>query len=146
MILDSNQSEISSSDFSVIAAQASLRIEARQKDTEEKKIFKNARLVGSDDEWLNNNNYELTHWDPKYGSNSKEIWQSLVSNSNLAVISAELIWEEDGVGPPRDTDSLQIKGIDPEEKGEIKAVNLDLRPPLGQGEVDRLEEVILDCN
>lgn len=143
MILDSNQSEISSSDFSVIAAQASLRIEARQKDTEEKKIFKNARLVGSDDEWLNNNNYELTHWDPKYGSNSKEIWQSLVSNSNLAVISAELIWEEDGFGPPRDTDSLQIKGIDPEEKGEIKAVNLDLRPPLGQGEMDRLEEVII---
>ena len=43
MILDSNQSQISSSDFAVIASQASLRIEARQQDTEEQMIFKNAR-------------------------------------------------------------------------------------------------------
>lgn len=135
-IIEGNGNDLSVSDFELITSQAKLRVEVRQAEAD--LIFKRARVRASDEVWLRNNQFEFTHWDPAYGQTSEEIWQSVANDPMLAVVSAGIIREEDGWGPPRGDNVFQITGIEPDEKGEISGVDITLRPPVGQAASDRL--------
>lgn len=134
-IIDSNGDKLSPSDFTVITAQARLRVEVRQDEAEELR-YRNARVRASDEAWLKNNTYQLTHWDPEYGGTSAEIWEAVATNPELAVVAGNIISTRDGFGPPHDPSSFKIEGIDPAEKGQMKGVSITLRPPIGQGSPD----------
>jgi len=130
-VINSSQEQLSFSDFEVISSQARVRIEARE-DELEGFIFKRAQIKASDEEWLTNNTYTLTHWDPAYGNNSQQIWAAVAKDPTLAVIGANLIREDDGWGPPIDDSALRITGINRNERGAIKGVDITIRPPIGQ--------------
>ena len=120
------------SDFTLITSQARLRVEVRQDDAENL-AFRGARIRASDDIWLTNNSYELTHWDPEYGSTSEEIWAAVAANSNLAVVAGSMVGTgEFGGGPPVGGTMFHIEGIVASEPGEIEGVEITIRPPVGQ--------------
>ena len=135
-VIDTSGDKLAVSDFEMITAQARIRVEAHQDDAEEP-LYKGARVRASDEVWLANNRFELTHWDPEYGSTSREIWQAVASDPTLAVVAGGIISPEDGFGPPRGGSSFQIEGIKPDERGEITGVDITLRPPIGQGAAGR---------
>ena len=125
--------KLSASDFEVIAKQASLRVEARQ-DGAEDLAYKNARVRASDDTWLLNNVFELTHWDPAYGSTSAEIWTAVATDPTLAVVNGNMIETGNfgGGGDPSEGPAFGIDGIKANEPGEITGVDITIRPPVGQ--------------
>ncbi len=135
-IIEQSGNDLSVSDFEVITSQARLRVEVRQAEADSS--FKGARVRASDEDWLRKNQFEFTHWDPAYGQTFEEIWQSVANDPSLAVVSAGIIREEDGWGPPRGDNVFQITGIEPDKKGEISGVDITLRPPVGQATSDRL--------
>ncbi|MCX8278369.1 MAG: FtsX-like permease family protein, partial [Dehalococcoidia bacterium] len=132
-VISNSGRKLSASDFDVITRQASLRVEARQ-DGAEDLAFKGARIRASDDAWMTNNTFELTHWDPAYGSTSTEIWSAVAADSTLAVVNGAMI-ETGGFGRdgnPGAGPSFGIKGILANEPGEIAGVDVTIRPPVGQ--------------
>jgi putative ABC transport system permease protein len=131
-VIAASGGKLSVSDFEVITRQASLRVEARQ-DGAEELAFKGARIRASDDEWLLNNVFELTHWDPAYGSTSAEIWAAVAADPTLAVVNGAMIETGGfGGGDPGTGPALGIKGIKSNEPGEITGVDITIRPPVGQ--------------
>ncbi len=143
-VIANSGGKLSSSDFEVISRQASLRVEARQ-DGAEDLAFKNARIRASDDAWLLNNVFELTHWDPAYGSTPTEIFAAVAADPTLAVVNGNMIetggfggGEDPGAGP-----SLGIKGIKANEPGEITGVDITIRPPVGQSVGDSVDAKVI---
>ena len=132
-VIAASGGKLLASDFEVITRQASLRTEARQ-DGAEDLGFKGARIRASDDAWLTSNVFELTHWDPAYGSTSAEIWAAVAADSTLAVVNGNMIETGGfgGDGDPGAGPSLRIKGVVASEPGEITGVDLTVRPPIGQ--------------
>ena len=138
---------LSADDFTVITSQARLRVEARQ-DGADDLAFKGARVRASDAAWLTNNNFRLTHWDPAYGDTAAEIWAAVVDDPTLAVVNGAMIETSGfGGGEPSQTTSFSIMGIKSSEQGEIEAVDITIRPPVGQSvgaSVDRKVIGVLD--
>ena len=132
-VIAASGGRLSASDFAVITRQARLRVEARQ-DGAEVFGFKGARIRASDDAWLTNNLFELTHWDPEYGSTSAEIWAYVAANSSFAVVNGGMIETGGfgGDGDPGSGPSLRIKSVKANEPGEITGVDITIRPPVGQ--------------
>jgi putative ABC transport system permease protein len=143
-VIANSGGKLSASDFEVISRQASLRVEARQ-DGAEDLAFKNARVRASDDTWLTNNNFELTHWDPAYGSTSAEIWAAVAADSSLAVVNGNMIETGGfgGGGEPGSGPALGLKGIKANEPGEISGVDIKIRPPVGQGVGDSVDAKVI---
>jgi putative ABC transport system permease protein len=137
-VIASSGGQLSVSDFTLITAQARLRVEARQ-DGVEDLGFKGARIRASDDAWLRNNTFELTHWDPEYGSTSGEIWARVAADSTLAVVNGNMIDTGGfgGGGGDFGGTPLSIEGIVASERGEMKSVEITIRPPIGQGGAGR---------
>ena len=143
-VIAASGGKLSASDFTVISAQASLPVEARQDGVEEL-AFKGARVRASDDAWLLNNVFELTHWDPAYGSTSAEIWAAVAADSTLAVVNAAMI-ETSGGGGAGDFvqgPSFGIKGIKATEPGEITGIDITIRPPIGQSVGDLVDRKVI---
>jgi putative ABC transport system permease protein len=143
-VITASGGKLSASDFTVISAQASLPVEARQDGVEEL-AFKGARVRASDDAWLLNNVFELTHWDPAYGSTSAEIWAAVAADSTLAVVNAAMI-ETSGGGGAGDFvqgPSFGIKGIKATEPGEITGIDITIRPPIGQSVGDLVDRKVI---
>ncbi|MDA1279305.1 MAG: FtsX-like permease family protein [Chloroflexi bacterium] len=132
-VIAASGGELSVSDFTVIASQAKLWVEARE-DGAENLTFKGARIIASDGNWLANNNFKLTHWDPEYGSTPAEIWASVATDPTLAVVAGNIVVTDDfGGGPPTEGTTFRMDGIDGDLKGEIERVEITIRPPIGQG-------------
>jgi putative ABC transport system permease protein len=143
-VIAASGGKLSTSDFTVITAQASLPVESRQ-DGAEELAFKGARVRASDDAWLLNNVFELTHWDPTYGSTSAEIWAAVAADPTLAVVNGAMI-ETGGFGGDGDPGSgptLGIKGIKATEPGEITGVDITIRPPVGQSVGDSVNRKVI---
>ena len=143
-VIAASGGKLSTSDFTVITAQASLPVESRQ-DGAEELAFKGARVRASDDAWLLNNVFELTHWDPAYGSTSAEIWAAVAADPTLAVVNGAMI-ETGGFGGDGDPGSgptLGIKGIKATEPGEITGVDITIRPPVGQSVGDSVNRKVI---
>ena len=143
-VIAASGGKLSTSDFTVITAQASLPVESRQ-DGAEELAFKGARVRASDDAWLLNNVFELTHWDPAYGSTSAEIWAAVAADSTLAVVNGAMIETGGfgGDGNPGSGPTLGIKGIKATEPGEITGVDITIRPPVGQSVGDSVNRKVI---
>ena len=135
-VIRENSNNLSVSDFELITSQAKLRVEANQNQGD--LIYKEVRIRASDEVWLRNNKFEFTHWDPAYGKTSEDIWQSVANDPSLAVVSAGVIREDNEWGPPSDDSEFLITGITPDVTGEISSVEISLRPPLGEGELNKV--------
>ena len=143
-VISGSDGKLSKTDFTVISRQASLPVEARQDGTDEL-TFKGARVRASDTVWLTNNVFELTHWDPAYGSTSAEIWAAVAADSTLAVINGAMI-ETGGFGGDGEFvagPTFGIKGIKATEPGEITGVDITIRPPLGQSVGDSVNRKVI---
>ena len=107
-------------DFSVVAGSSTLRVEVKEIDGENK-TFKSSRLISLEEQFINTNQWRITYFDPKYGSNNKEIWKSLINGSNLVLASGSIIPSEGPFGPPdRSFKTSLIKSGDPKEIESIK--------------------------
>lgn len=147
-VIASSGRALSPSDFDAVSAQAHLRVEARESDLDDP-VFKGARIVASDDVWLSTNNFDMTHWDPAYGSTPSEIWAAVAADPTLAVVAGNVVAVDDfSGGEPALGTVFTMNGIDGSEKGEIQGVPIKLRPPIGQGNsatvVDRKVIGVLD--
>jgi len=132
-VIASSGGQLSISDFTLITAQARLRVEARQ-DGVEDLGFRGARIRASDETWLRNNTFELTHWDPEYGSTSEEIWAAVAADPTLAVVNGNIIETAGfGGGGPFEGTALRIEGVVASEPGDMVGVDITIRPPVGQG-------------
>ena len=59
----------------VVTGSSSISVEVKEIDRENK-TFKSSRLVSLGDDFINTNKWQLSYFDPKYGSNDREIWNS----------------------------------------------------------------------
>ncbi|HIF71674.1 MAG TPA: FtsX-like permease family protein [Dehalococcoidia bacterium] len=132
-VIAASGGKLLASDFDVITRQASLRVEARQ-DGAEDLAFKGARVRASDATWLTTNVFELTHWDPAYGSTSADIWAYVATHPSFAVVNGGMIETGGfgGDGDPGSGPSLGLKGIKANEPGEFTGIDITIRPPVGQ--------------
>jgi putative ABC transport system permease protein len=146
-VIAASGGELSTTDFEAISSQARLMVEVRQ-DGAEDLAFRGARIRASDDVWLSENNFKLTHWDPEYGTTPDEIWAAVAADSSLAVVNGAMI-ESSGFGgdEPSAFSAFSIKGIKSNEPGEIEGIDITVRPPIGQTQgasVDRKVIGVLD--
>ena len=143
-VIANSGGKLLASDFEVITRQASLRVEARQ-DGADDHLFRNARVRASDDAWLTNNVFELTHWDPAYGSTSAEIWAAVAADPTLAVVNGGMIETGGfgGDGDPGAGPAFGLRGIKANEPGEITGVDITIRPPVGQSVGDSVERKVI---
>lgn len=138
-VISASGGTLSVSDFSLITAQARLNVEARQNGVDDLG-FKSARIRASDEAWLLGNNFKLTHWDPAYGSSAEEIWAAVAADPTLAVAAGNVIESNFmiGGGPPGSgSTALRIEGVLASEQGEIEAVDITIRPPIGQAGIGK---------
>ncbi len=107
-------------DFSVVAGSSTLRVEVKEIDGENK-TFKSSRLISLEEQFINSNKWRLSYFDPKYGSDDKEIWQSLINDSSLVLASGSIIPSGDPFGPPdRSFKTSLIKSGDSKDIESIK--------------------------
>jgi putative ABC transport system permease protein len=131
-VIAASGGKLSESDFEVISTQAQIFVEARQ-DGAEDLAFKVARIRASDEVWLTENTFRVTHWDPEYGSTADEIWAAVLADPTLAVVNGNMIETAGfGGGDPGAGPTFGIKGIKANEPGEIEGVDITIRPPIGQ--------------
>ncbi|MBM31474.1 MAG: hypothetical protein CL764_01305 [Chloroflexi bacterium] len=115
-------------DFSVVAGSSTLRVEVKEIDGENK-TFKSSRLISLEEQFINSNQWRLSYFDPKYGSNDKEIWQSLIDDSNLVLASGSIIPSGDPFGPPdRSFKTSLIKSGDSKE---IESIKIEMKKRRG---------------
>jgi len=125
--------EISASDFAVIARTGEIRGEARQVEADEI-AYKRVVIRGLDDEYLQTSLIEFTHWDHAFGTTDAEIWAVLRNNPSLAVMNGQSITPADGFAGPQ-TDQFQIEDITTESDEDVDSVTVQIRAPGGRGEV-----------
>ena len=111
-------------DFSVVAGSSSLQVEVKEIDGENK-TFKSSRLISLEEEFINSNKWRLAYYDPKYGSNDQEIWQSLTKSPNLVLASGSIIPSEDPFGPP--DRGFKTSLIEASEIKEIESINIEMK-------------------
>ena len=90
----------------------------------ENTTFKGSRLISLEDSFIATNKWQLSYYDPKYGSNDREVWESLNSNSNLVLASGSIVESGDPFGPPDRSFKTLIK---PDDLKEIDAFDIQVK-------------------
>ena len=111
-------------DFVVVAGSSSINIDAKELDGENT-TFKGSRLISLEDSFIATNKWQLSYYDPKYGSNDREVWESLNSNSNLVLASGSIVESGDPFGPP--DRSFKTSLIKPGDLKEIDAFDIQVK-------------------
>ena len=93
------RSSLNMSDFEVVSGASNVRVEVKEFEGENN-TYKGAKLVSLEDEFLDSTLWAMAHFDPKYGSTDREIWQALMSDETLVVANATIIPSGDPFGPP----------------------------------------------
>ena len=93
------RNSLNMNDFTVVAGSSSIDIDAKEIEGENT-TFKSSRLVSVEDSFINTNKWQLSYFDPKYGSNDREVWESLNSDANLVLASGSIVESGDPFGPP----------------------------------------------
>lgn len=118
------EDSLNMNEFSTVFGSSSIDIEIKETDGENTS-FKTSRLISYEEDFMNTTKWRMAHFDPKYGSTDKEIWQSLVNNPNLVVASGSIIPSDDPFGPPNR--SFQTSFIEPGDEKEINAFDVNIR-------------------
>ncbi len=131
-------------DFALVAASTNLAGEARQAGAEEIR-FLDVPIRGVDDAYLQNIQYEMSHFDPEFLPSgidttdklavARAIWDRLAADSTLAVVSNGLLEAPAGdggfgFGPG----GFEVEGIAQDDDEEITAFEVSIRQTRGQGE------------
>ena len=111
-------------DFSVVTGSSSISVEVKEIDGENK-TFKSSRLVSLGDDFIDTNKWQLSYFDPKYGSNDREIWNSLNSDPKLVLASGSIVESGDPFGPP--DRSFKTSMIEPGDLKEIQSINIEMK-------------------
>ena len=111
-------------EFTTVFGSSSIDVEIKETEGENTN-FKTSRLISYEEDFMNTTKWRMAHFDPKYGSTDKEIWQSLVNNPNLVVASGSIIPSDDPFGPPNR--SFQTSFIEPGDEKEITAFDVKIR-------------------
>ena len=111
-------------EFTTVFGSSSIDVEIKETEGENTS-FKTSRLISYEEDFMNTTKWRMAHFDPKYGSTDKEIWQSLVNNPNLVVASGSIIPSDDPFGPPNR--SFQTSFIEPGDEKEITAFDVKIR-------------------
>jgi putative ABC transport system permease protein len=118
--------------FEVVAGQASLPAEARQVGAAENR-FQGVEIRVNDDAYLRSTQLRVTHYDPAYGTTARELWDAVAGDPDLAIASSSVLPVQGG-GFGDFAGGFEVEGIKINEPGPITAFDIDLRPPLGQGQ------------
>ena len=116
-------------DFETITGLIDIRTIVRQKNGKEKN-FKPLSVTAVESTYFEKTEIQFSHYDPLYGNNPSEIWNSLKSDSSLAVISNSALANDDPFGPP----DRGFKIEDFEATDDIDAwttISLQIRPSRG---------------
>ena len=96
------------SDVEIVSRSGSFRSRLRQVGAENTR-FKGIRTIVVDDEYIESNRFQLSHFDPDYGSADTEVWQSLKDDANLVLLSNSAIATDDPFGPP--PTGFRVEGV-----------------------------------
>ena len=111
-------------DFIVIAGSSSIDVDAKE-ISGENTTFKSSKLVSVEDSFISTNKWQLSYYDPKYGSNDREIWESLNNDPNLVLASGSIVESGDPFGPP--DRSFKTSLIKPGDLKEIEAFDIQMK-------------------
>ena len=115
-------------DFEVFAGSLNIPTIARQKDRKEEN-FKSLRVTAVESSYIQNTKLQFSHYDPQYGTSSSEIWQKLVQDQSLAVISNGSLESDDSFGPPNR--GFQLDFSPTEESDKWETITIEIRPSRG---------------
>mgnify|MGYP003323245382 CR=1 FL=1 len=107
-------------DFTVVAGSSSIDVDAKE-TAGENTTFKGSKLVSVENSFISTNKWQLSYYDPKYGSSDREVWESLNSDPTLVLASGSIVETGDPFGPP--DRSFKTSFIKPGDLKEIEAFN-----------------------
>ena len=111
-------------DFTVVAGSSSIDVDAKE-IRGENDTFKSSKLVSVENSFISTNKWQLSYYDSKYGSNDREIWESLNNNPNLVLASGSIVESGDPFGPP--DRSFKTSYIKPGDLKEIEAFDIQMK-------------------
>ncbi len=111
-------------DFTVVAGSSSIDVDAKE-TAGENTTFKGSKLVSVENSFISTNKWQLSYYDPKYGSNDREVWEALNSDPTLVLASGSIVETGDPFGPP--DRSFKTSFIKPGDLKEIKAFNIEMK-------------------
>ena len=136
--LKANSLLLSMNDFNSYSRTVSLPGKAREKN--EKGKFKNISIKSVDSTYLKENLFQITHYDPQYGTSSKEIWNALEKDKSLAILNGSSFATDDPFGTgSSDFETTSMKLSDP---AEIQAFDIELQTTIGKSPVINTRKVI----
>ena len=89
---------LDSKDFLVTAKSKNIQSIAREVGSNETQ-FKSLLIKSVDESYLKTTELQFSHYNPQYGSTPREIWNSLLTDPNLAVASNSILPSDDPFGP-----------------------------------------------
>ena len=126
-------------DFEIITGLIDIPTIVRQKNGKEK-LFKPLTVTAVESTYFEKSEIQFSHYDPLYGNNSSEIWDSLKSDPFLAVISNSALANDDPFGPP--DRGFKIEDFEATDDADAwKTISLEIRP--SRGGKDILERKII---
>ena len=111
-------------DFTVVAGSSSIDVDAKEMEGENN-TFKSSKLVSVENSFISTNKWQLSYYDPKYGSNEREVWESLNSDPALVLASGSIVESGDPFGPP--DRSFKTSFIKPGDLKQIDAFDIQMK-------------------
>ena len=122
-------------DFTVVAGSSSIDVDAKEIDGDNTS-FKGSKLVSVENSFISTNKWQLSYYDPKYGSSDREVWESLNSDPTLVLASGSIVESGDPFGPP--DRSFKTSFIKPGDLKEIEAFNIEMKKSRSSSEGAKL--------
>jgi len=117
---------VKSEDIETVARSSSFRTRLRQVNALSTR-FKGIRTIVVDDDYLSSNMFELSHYDPSYGAQDTEVWQSLQGTGNFVLLSNSALVTDDPWGPP--STGFRVEGFSASDPTETwKTMDLEVVP------------------
>ena len=124
-------------DFEVVGGSTGVSAEARQvgpylgEEIEERR-FRRLGIAGFEGSILTTTRWELSHFDPAYGSSDQEIWAAAAADPDLVIAGTGVLPTGDPFAGQFGT-PFTVEGIEADDPEEIEAFRVEVRPPLGAG-------------
>ncbi|MFL2756414.1 MAG: ABC transporter permease [Dehalococcoidia bacterium] len=122
-------------DFSVVAASSNIPIEVKEL-TGESETYKSSKLVSLENDFIQSTQWRMAHFDPKYGSTDREIWNAVLNNPDLVIANATIIPSGDPFGPP--DRSFKTSYLNPGDPKEMQSFDVQMRKRRSSSEPQNL--------
>ena len=126
-------------DFSVVAASSNIPIEVKEL-AGESETYKSSKLVSLENDFIESTKWRMAHFDPKYGSTDREIWNAVLNDPDLVIANATIIPSGDPFGPP--DRSFKTSYITPGDPKEMKSFDVQMRKRRSSSEPQNLTVIV----